>query len=991
MKKFPLVLFMTLAGAILCTVHAKDLEKFYLTGYITDGDSNSFKPIDSVEVNVLKDDSIKVPFKILSKPKGDLPNTTTGQLRIIVESGMGNYTLYLNKDGYSPLTKEFKVAAMSEDIKYLDLLTMTKELHRNLEGVTVTSTRLKMVMKGDTLVYDAAAFKLAEGSMLDALVRQLPGASIDDDGVITVNGRKMQELLINGKDFFKGDPKVALQNLPSYAVKDIKVYDKAADDAYLTKSNARISRDEEKESMVMDVTLKKDYNAGWMANAEGGYGTEDRYRARLFAMGYTKNLRVSIFGNANNVGDNETASSDGTWRSSGNTPGISDSQKGGFDYTFDDSKRIRVTGNLTANHQHQKINEIMAVTNLYPTGNIFSRAINMANNRSSSLSTTHSLRYKGDNVFISFTPSLRWNVNNTSSDNRQANFTVNPQENYRGEVIETLFNRHFEGRYSENMLTALRSIRYSHGSSLNMNVSTYATIRPKTWRGTLSIAAAGAYQNSPSNALSVYRQIIGPVGDPDATPQNSDRFSPLHNSNSNFSGSVGYQQDWRRFGEKTTRSINFDVSATYGFRQGRDSTDYYMKNVAGDMSMLPSVTRPADMDHVWANTHYNRTLNNSLTQNLMLTFSTTPSAPGDSTFNAGFYANIYGSITEQNERLRYEKPTILNERVRRPSTLGTGYVQISMMSQNKVRFMSINLFHRISMSAPSLMYLVNTVDDSDPFNVTYGNPAGLHNAITHRTTVSFNRFGRGKHPLNIYWDFHYNTTNNAIAMARSYDPATGISTSRPENIKGNWNIDSYLQIIPVFGSRNQWQIYTVVYGEMHHDVDYLGLNAEPTPSVIRTKHLHNLFKLTYQINKIGSVNFGTTNGIDYVKYPNGNTNNGTTHYHNFSLGSTLSLPLDFSFNTLLEAKLNRGYYDKAMNVTQWLWNASVGKNFIKGKLGVRLSAYDILNSARPISKRATAQTVTERWVNTLPRYVMLTLSYRLDVKPAKGGHSGPSR
>ncbi len=67
---------MMLASAILCTVHAKDLEKFYLTGYITDGDFNSFKPIDSVEVNVLKDDSIKVPFKILSKPKGDLPNTT---------------------------------------------------------------------------------------------------------------------------------------------------------------------------------------------------------------------------------------------------------------------------------------------------------------------------------------------------------------------------------------------------------------------------------------------------------------------------------------------------------------------------------------------------------------------------------------------------------------------------------------------------------------------------------------------------------------------------------------------------------------------------------------------------------------------------------------------------------------------------------------------------------------------------------------------------
>ena len=93
--------------------------------------------------------------------------------------------------------------------------------------------------------------------MLDALVRQLPGATLSTDGVIEVNGRKINELLVNGKDFFKGDPKVALQNLPAYTVKNLQVYDKADKDAYLTHSNARLDRKEEEENLVMDVVLKK--------------------------------------------------------------------------------------------------------------------------------------------------------------------------------------------------------------------------------------------------------------------------------------------------------------------------------------------------------------------------------------------------------------------------------------------------------------------------------------------------------------------------------------------------------------------------------------------------------------------------------------------------------------------------------------------------------------------------------------------------------------
>lgn len=139
------------------------------------------------------------------------------------------------------------------------------EMMKALDEVTVTATKVKMVVRGDTLVYDASAFRLSEGSMLDALVGQLPGVELKDNGQIMVNGKFVKSLLLDGKDFFKGDPNVALKNLPAYIVKNIKVYD-YIDDAL----KASGERQKKGDNLVLDVRLKKQYQKGLIANVEGG-------------------------------------------------------------------------------------------------------------------------------------------------------------------------------------------------------------------------------------------------------------------------------------------------------------------------------------------------------------------------------------------------------------------------------------------------------------------------------------------------------------------------------------------------------------------------------------------------------------------------------------------------------------------------------------------------------------------------------------------------
>lgn len=175
----------------------------------------------------------------------------------------------------------------------------------SLPEVDVTATKIKMVYKGDTLVYNADAFRVAEGSMLDALIAMLPGASIDANGQISVNGVPIESLLVNGQDFFNGSPKLALQNLPAYSVSKIKIYDRKGP------ASRMMGRDMGDDDHVMDVRLKREYATGYMANGEAGGGTERRYRLRAFGMRHNKINRTIVFANINNLNDNRRIGDNG--------------------------------------------------------------------------------------------------------------------------------------------------------------------------------------------------------------------------------------------------------------------------------------------------------------------------------------------------------------------------------------------------------------------------------------------------------------------------------------------------------------------------------------------------------------------------------------------------------------------------------------------------------------------------------------------------------
>ena len=197
---------------------------------------------------------------------------------------------------------------------------------RKLKEVKVTATLVKMVMKKDTVVFNADAFQLAEGSMLDQLVARLPGVELRGNGQIYVNGRFVSSLLLNGEDFFKGDPSIALQNLPAYTVNQIKVYEKQSD-----RDKAMGLEKRGEQPLVMDVNLKKQYSVGWMANMDAGGGIEDRYSAKLFGLRFSPRTRLTVYGNLNNITDLSSPDGNGNWNSNVNPVGTIDRHSGGID------------------------------------------------------------------------------------------------------------------------------------------------------------------------------------------------------------------------------------------------------------------------------------------------------------------------------------------------------------------------------------------------------------------------------------------------------------------------------------------------------------------------------------------------------------------------------------------------------------------------------------------------------------------------------------
>ena len=394
----------------------------------------TINPIKDPKFTLMYNDSIEVPFQ-------QLQQESENSYRLEFDYRVGKFTVRVVAEGHEEAYKEFRVSNKRNTMFGIGTIYMQKEFSKTLREATVQATRIKMVSRGDTIVYDAAAFELAEGSMLDALVAQLPGAELKD-GQIKVNGKFIESLMVNGEDFFAGNPKVALESLPAYTVKNIKVYDRAANDDYLRgKPTGQKKALGEDEHMVMDVILKKAYSSGWLGNVDGGYGLPDnRYLGKAFGMGYTGKWRVAAYANLNNIKDTQSGGTSGQWNGGWVQDGELDVKMGGLDYLYSRDK-TKVSGNVMLTHEEPEVERKASTVSFFDSGDVYGRSLSKSNEKKFHLVTSHQLQYSGEKAYLEVAPMVDYMRNNYNRLSRSAQFTANPREVYRLEALDSLFTQ----------------------------------------------------------------------------------------------------------------------------------------------------------------------------------------------------------------------------------------------------------------------------------------------------------------------------------------------------------------------------------------------------------------------------------------------------------------------------------------------------------------------------------------------------------------------
>ena len=243
----------------------------------------------------------KLPYVSISL----LQQSDSAFVRGALTDSLGQFVIHMDKPGsylvrfsYTGYEEGGRYITINDHNETADLGIISMKTEENtLAAAIVYGRSARMQQIGDTTQFNASAYRTPTGSTVEALVKQLPGVSVSDDGTIRWNGKTVKQFLVNGKDFFKGDTKTVMKNLPTDIVGKIKAYDKKSDYAQQT------GIDDGEEVTVLDISTKQALNDSWITNIDLGVGNKGRYSDRLFATRFTDNSRISLFSSLNNTND----------------------------------------------------------------------------------------------------------------------------------------------------------------------------------------------------------------------------------------------------------------------------------------------------------------------------------------------------------------------------------------------------------------------------------------------------------------------------------------------------------------------------------------------------------------------------------------------------------------------------------------------------------------------------------------------------------------
>lgn len=879
-----------------------------------------------------------------------------GVYKLEIDKRPDDYILRVSREGYEPKFVNFTLKDMGarEFEKKLPNVYLSPERKSvDLDEVVVQATKVKFYNKGDTIVYNADAFMLPEGSMLDALISQMPGVEIREGGRIYVNGRYVESLMLNGKDFFKGKNEVMQENIGVYTVKDVAVYEKRGDIAQLM--NADIQEDKK---LVMDVRLKKEYMSGTMLNIEAGYGTDDRYLGRLFTMFYTDNLRLSAYGNFNNI-NNMRRPGDGkgyeVYTPEDFPTGLTDISNGGVDYSYDNPLHtFEASGNVDVSYRKNRTNHDLIRFNYLPSGDTYDYEYSRNLTRRFSVSTDHSFKIKKQMWNLTMNPKFSYSNERSDQNSIAASFTQELKD-ASDEVLRNLYTGSYHD-LQKSIINRNRLETENRRHGLKTGIWCENSYKIKGSPDGFTFWFETNYTRDTPDDKTLQAIDFGENPESSTLIQRNSLDHPQYTYMVRGSGRYFLNMN----------SGTFSLGAYYQHDQQRKNSDLFMMEARsdnGEAEFLPGQIPELD----YANSYTSMLFENSVFIMPRWNFSKKG--------NKGSF-NLYtrASLVYDHRHLYYNRGSVIADPSKSLFYLKEGSADFEYKSANNKLWTLLT--YRYSTTLANLVDMVDIVNDTDPLNVQLGNP-DLKNQNEHEIFMNVGYSMPANASLWFYGG--YSVFGNQIVRGYRYDTSTGVRTFRSYNVNGSSNMNFYLAY-----QRDLWLKGLSGRVSANYDrnryADMVGENADPVKQKVLNQNYGCSVNLRYNQ---GIVDARILTKLRWGRDKYDRLNSVSNTFCTFNMASlSLELPKNFSIGTDLKFVTRDGYLDSRMNSHDWLWNAEV-RYKLKDAWTFSVRGYDILNQMKSIQYSVNAQGRTQEMYNILPRFVMLTVKYNFDFKPKK--------
>ncbi len=930
-----------------------------ISGKITDRDTKA--PVEQVTIQLLKTDSTYVSGAI-SNERG---------LFHVNAPANGKYLLKITSVGYKPTVKRIQISedknlAMGNVVISADAIM--------LKGAVVTAMAQKVSLKEDTFVYNSAAYRTPEGSVVEELVKRLPGAEVSDDGTIKINGKEVKKILVDGKEFMTGDTKTALKNLPTSIIDKIKAYDEKSDLSKVT------GIDDGEEQTVLDFGVKKGMNKGVISNIDLGVGNKNRYNMRGMGGYFANNNRFMLFANANNTSDRGFGGGPGRgfW---GGANGLNASKMIGANYNYELKDKFKFNTSLRWNHSDGDVWSSRSSENFMGSSSSFSNSLSQSYSRSNSWNGNIRLEWMPDSMTnILFRPSISWSSSDGLSGSQSASYnkdpyTITTKDPLSEEGIEELDK-------AEAMVNSqlTNGITYSDNNNINGMLQINRKLGNKGRNITFRVDAKYTDKDSKSISLNNAKLYLVQTAEGKDSTYQTNRYNLTPSKNYSYAGQLTYSEPlWKatflQFSYKFTYSYSKSDRSTYDFSKYAMSGDQeyrgwdsYLNPFAGHLEDY----KDDDQSRFSEYRNYNHDIQ------VMMRF-----------IRQKYNLNFGVMVQPQQSKYIQDYQGVHVDTVR-------NVVNVSPTLDFRYRFSkmsNLRINYRGTTSQPSISQLLDITDNSDPLNISMGNP-GLKPSFTQNFRLFYNNFVQN-HNKGIMTFVNFSTTNNSISNKVTYDETTGGRITRPENINGNWNAMGAFMFNCSIDSAGVWNINTGAHANYNNYVSYLSLDKKSDSQKNTTRSItwrQNL-SLSYR-NDWAEFSLDGTLTYNKAKNKLQPTSNLETWQFSYGPSMTLTAPWGTSLNTSLSINSRRGYNDSSMNTDEFVWNAQLSQSFLKGKpLTIMLQFYDILRQQSTFSRAISATSRTDTEYNAINSYAMLHVIYRLNLFGGKqarqGGPGGP--